>query len=113
LISVESSRDSVVWDQDALYEYYPHGPLRRLELGQDSVQGIDYAYTIHGWLKAINTPSLDSSVDLGQDGKTGGTHASYAKDAFGMILGYHDSDLVRSGSQFAGGTWTYWRFRAN
>ncbi|MCO6466732.1 MAG: RHS repeat protein [Bradyrhizobiaceae bacterium] len=108
LVSVSTSRDSVIWDEDARYEYYPHGPLRRLELGQDSVQGIDYTYTIHGWLKGINTPSLDSSLDVGHDGHIGGEHEAFAKDAFGMILGYHTNDFVRSGSQFASGaSWSY------
>ena len=108
LVSVSTSRDSVIWDEDARYEYYPHGPLRRFELGQDSVQGIDYTYTIHGWLKGINTPSLDSALDVGLDGHVGGKHEAFAKDAFGMILGYHTGDFVRSGSQFASGaSWTY------
>ncbi len=108
LVSVSTSRDSIIWDEDARYEYYDHGPLRRMELGQDSVQGIDYTYTIHGWLKAINTPSLDSSLDVGQDGLVGGDHAAFPRDAFGMILGYHDGDFVRGESQFeTGADWTY------
>ncbi|MEO6049382.1 MAG: hypothetical protein ABIQ57_17985 [Candidatus Kapaibacterium sp.] len=51
---VESSRDNVIWDRDARYHYYLHGPLRRVEMGEDSVQGMDYTYTLQGWLKAIN-----------------------------------------------------------
>jgi hypothetical protein len=27
LANVETSRDGVIWDSDARYEYYPHGPL--------------------------------------------------------------------------------------
>ena len=55
LTLVETSRDSVVWDKDARYEYYRHGPLARITLGDQQVQGLDYAYTLQGWLKGINS----------------------------------------------------------
>ena len=51
---VETSRDGWLWIEEAKYHYLPHGPLARIELGQYKVQGIDYAYTSQGWLKAIN-----------------------------------------------------------
>ncbi|RXK85907.1 RHS repeat domain-containing protein [Filimonas effusa] len=54
LVNVETSRDSVNWDNDARYSYYSHGPLSRVVLGQQQVQGIDYAYTLQGWIKAVN-----------------------------------------------------------
>jgi hypothetical protein len=38
------------------------GPLARTVLGQ----GIDYAYTLQGWLKDVNSDSL-----LDEDGQTG------------------------------------------
>ncbi len=50
LSAVHTSHDGVLWERDAEYEYYPHGPLRRISMGRDSVQGIDYTYTINGWL---------------------------------------------------------------
>ncbi len=65
----------------AKYEYYLHGPLKRIELG-DNLQGIDFVYNIHGWLTQINHP--DNTQDPGGD----------SNDVFGMILDYYESDLV-------------------
>lgn len=50
--------------------YYPHGPLARVEYGNadNKVQGIDYAYTLQGWIKGINSTTLDSLRDMGKDG---------------------------------------------
>jgi hypothetical protein len=64
----------------ASYEYYLHGPLKRIELG-DNLQGIDFVYNIHGWLTAINHP--DRLQDPGGD----------SNDVFGMVLDYYESDL--------------------
>ncbi len=106
LRAVESSRDGEIYESDARYSYYIHGPLRRVEYGEDSVQGIDYTYTLQGWLKAINHPSLDTSagadVDPGSDGF--GTRRWFAADAFGMMLGYYDGDFVHGTSRFASGS---------
>ncbi|MBN9400955.1 MAG: hypothetical protein J0I17_12320 ['Candidatus Kapabacteria' thiocyanatum] len=93
LTEVRTSRDSVIWEKDASYTYLPHGPLRRMEIGQEKVSGIDYAYTIHGWLKGLNHPSLESANDPGNDGGGG---SDFPKDAFGMTLGYYDDDFVRT-----------------
>ena len=38
------------WEKEAQYTYYAHGPLSRTELGQHQVQGLDYVYTLQGWL---------------------------------------------------------------
>ena len=57
LTTVLTSRDQVYWEKDATYEYYRHGPLSRTIIGQNQVQGIDYAYTLQGWLKGVNTTS--------------------------------------------------------
>ena len=59
LTQVHTSTDRVVWHQEALYLYYPHGPLSRVVLGEYSVQGLDYyraaiRYTLQGWLKEVN-----------------------------------------------------------
>lgn len=50
----------------ARYEYYLHGPLKRTILG-NKTQGIDYVYTINGWLKSIN--QLLHTNDPGADGQ--------------------------------------------
>jgi len=107
IVAVYTSRDLVIWERDASYSYYPHGPLERLEMGTDSVQGLDYAYTINGWLKAINYPSLHPSDDKGADGATTGANPSYARDAWGMMLHYHADDFSKGTSQYDDGVGTW------
>ena len=92
IVHVQTSSDGVVWDRDADYAYYEHGPLARMELGEQRVQGVDYAYTIQGWLKGVNSTSLDASKDMGQDGLAGSENSSVAKDEFGYSLSYFDGD---------------------
>ncbi|NML38409.1 hypothetical protein HHL17_14470 [Chitinophaga sp. G-6-1-13] len=90
LTDVETSRDSVYWEKDARYQYYKHGPLARTVIGQQQVQGLDYAYTLQGWLKGVNSTALTSIFDMGHDGATNGITA---RDAFGFSLHYFgDSD---------------------
>jgi hypothetical protein len=98
LTMVETSRDNVFYDTDAKYFYYKHGPLSRTELGNNKVQGIDYAYTIHGWLKGINSTNLDPTFDMGFDaGTTGplgsaGVNRYFARDAASFALHYYQND---------------------
>jgi RHS repeat-associated protein len=89
ITGVETSADKVNWHTDADYFYYPHGPLERTELGQYKVQGVDYAYTLQGWLKGINGELLTPGNDMGQDGVAGTANGSVGRDAFGMSLGYY------------------------
>jgi YD repeat-containing protein len=86
LTGVFTSRDSVIWEADAYYMYYKHGPLARMVLGSQSVQGVDYAYTLQGWLKGVNSTSLKPEADMGSDGRYAG--AISARDAFGFALHY-------------------------
>lgn len=100
ITNVETSRDGVIWDNDAKYEFHLHGPMKRTTLGEDKVQGLDYYYTINGWLKSINTPQLSASLDPGQDGaefsSTTPTNTT-AHDEFGMVLGYYQGDYKNTG----------------
>ena len=89
LTLAETSSDSVIWDRDAEYKYYKHGPLARTLLGEHAVQGVDYAYTIHGWLKGVNSNTLQATRDIGQDG-TGVLRKLTARDAYGFTLGYYN-----------------------
>jgi Leucine-rich repeat (LRR) protein len=102
LTQVETSRDGYVWDRDAQYEYYRHGPLKRTGLGEDKVQGLDFAYTIQGWLKGINSPvgrgAASDTLDLGKDGIRADN--PYSRDVFGMALHYYKGDYQHSGSAF-------------
>ncbi|GDX50935.1 hypothetical protein LBMAG26_17940 [Bacteroidota bacterium] len=41
IVQVETSKDAILWDKDANYQYYKHGPLSRAELGDLKVQGLD------------------------------------------------------------------------
>ncbi|MBF4494421.1 hypothetical protein IR010_17890, partial [Flavobacterium sp. MR2016-29] len=91
IVNVETSSDGTLWEKDASYKYYAHGPLARVELGDKKVQGIDYAYTLQGWLKTVNGENLSSSDnDLGKDGAS--ASSTKTKDAFGYSLSYYDND---------------------
>ncbi|KAB1064894.1 RHS repeat protein [Salibacter halophilus] len=99
---VYTSTDNEYWEEDAHYEYYEHGPLGRQELGELKVQGLDYVYNLQGWLKSLNSNTLDKTRDPGKDGEEGSDymssqpdiHARFARDVFGFSLGYYDDDYA-------------------
>jgi RHS repeat-associated protein len=78
------------WDKEANYEYYAHGPLARTELGQEKVQGLDYVYTVQGWMKGVNSNALNETYDPGKDGDGN----ILARDAFGFSLHYFEGDYA-------------------
>jgi len=84
--------DDLFWERDAAYEYYDHGPLARTELGQHRVQGQDYAYTLHGWIKGMNGSARSVDRDMGGDGRATGANSLVARDALAYSLGYYDGD---------------------
>lgn len=94
LNTVYVSYDNLTWSEDARYQFYDHGSMSRLELGAEHVQGLDYAYNLQGWLKAMNGNFLDKTHDMGQDGDLSSTaftgHDLTASDAFGFVLGYYE-----------------------
>jgi hypothetical protein len=105
LTLVETSADSTVWEKDARYNYYKHGPLARNVIGQQQVQGIDYAYTIQGWLKGVNSTSLTTTWDMGNDGAASNNATKYiARDAYGFSLNYFAGDYagINGTNTFAG-----------
>nr|WP_294946351.1 hypothetical protein [uncultured Mucilaginibacter sp.] len=67
---VKTSPNGLVWETDAAYKYYRHGPLAREELGTDKVQGLDYMYALQGWIKGVNGTTSSPETDMGQDGTT-------------------------------------------
>ncbi|KYG81080.1 RHS repeat-associated protein [Roseivirga ehrenbergii] len=81
---------AATWEPQVKYEYYTHGPLKRVNL-TENLQGIDYTYTAQGWLKSINHPDVDPGGDNGD-----GTTSTPYKDAFGMTLEYFDGDYSRN-----------------
>ncbi|WP_143392464.1 DUF6443 domain-containing protein, partial [Flavobacterium psychrophilum] len=98
IVSVETSSDGAIWEKDANYQYYPHGPLSRMVLGDKEVQGIDYAYTIQGWLKMVNGENIANKNDvMFPDGIFANAtptqpQTSYVQDAFGYSLNYNHND---------------------
>lgn len=86
---VYTSNNGIFWDRDAHYEYYDHGPLARTEIGEQRVQGVDYAYTINGWLKAINGIENDPDADMGIDGDVG---LVTPRDVFSQRVDYFNND---------------------
>jgi RHS repeat-associated protein len=74
ITAVQTSKDGIIWDTDAKYQYYAHGPLARVELGEHKVETTDYAYTLQGWIKG-----------------TKGENFSYS-------LGYNNSDYTSIGN---------------
>lgn len=87
---VYTSEDGWHWERDVEYSFYDHGSLGRVVLGDQGVQGIDYVYTLMGWVKSANSDYLSDSQDPGSDGSTSLT----AQDAFGFSLGYYDGDYT-------------------
>ncbi|MBV6474498.1 MAG: hypothetical protein JPMHGGIA_02822 [Saprospiraceae bacterium] len=92
LTLVRTSRNGILWDEDAHYIYYPHGPLARTEIGEYEVQGLDYAYTLQGWIKGMNSGLLDRDYDIGKDGSYDHIHKSFATDEVGYVLNYYETD---------------------
>ncbi|MDI9342122.1 MAG: hypothetical protein QM534_16230, partial [Sediminibacterium sp.] len=90
LKTAETSKDGVYWEREAGYTYYLHGPLKRAEIGHDNIQGMDYVYTINGWIKAMN--HVDAAGDLGKDGNETG-RAYMPKDIYSMHLNYFEGDF--------------------
>ncbi|MEO0340092.1 MAG: hypothetical protein AAF242_12855, partial [Bacteroidota bacterium] len=93
LTQVETSTDAHIWDRDARYAYYAHGPLKYTVLGEDNLQKVDYAYTLQSWLKSINSPILNVNDEEGA-----GLDKKYPQDVFGMALGYYPGDFKHTGS---------------
>ncbi|MBF4485035.1 RHS repeat-associated core domain-containing protein [Flavobacterium sp. CSZ] len=85
---VYTSKDNTIWEKEANYLYYDHGPLARVEIGDKKVQGLDYIYTLQGWLKGVNSEELKINSDAGKDG------LNVAKDAFGFALNYYKGDYL-------------------
>src|SRR5690625_5596718 len=60
-----------------------------MSLGTYKVQGVDFVYTIQGWLKAINGDVLNPETDMGKDDYM---HNLHLKDAMSHRLDYFKED---------------------
>lgn len=96
LSQVETSKDQYIWQKDAQYKFLKHGPLSRIELGDQKVQGVDYAYTLQGWMKNVNSDALQVDKDMGKDGHKNPYYNNNitARDAFGFSLQYFEGDYL-------------------
>ncbi|MGQ3130519.1 MAG: RHS repeat-associated core domain-containing protein [Flavobacteriales bacterium] len=94
MIRSSSSADSYWFDTDAEYDYFYHGELARVEYGPYKSQGNDYTFTLHGWLKGINSEQLDPKRDPGQDGYSSSANQFTGRDVYGLGLTYYQDDYV-------------------
>lgn len=84
--------------------------MARLELGDKKINGLDYAYTIHGWLKGVNSSILKPDKDMGKDGLSSSVyvagkpdlHSIFANDAAGFVLNYYDSQTNPNAKDYLG-----------
>jgi hypothetical protein len=100
ILEVQTSKDGLLYDVDARYFYYDHGPLARTELGDNQVQGVDYAYNLQGWIKGINSGALLPENDMGHDseisaGNPDNPNKFFAKDVASFSLHYFEGDYQK------------------
>jgi RHS repeat-associated protein len=92
ITNVYSSRDGINFDEDAKYFYYLHGPLARVEVGDQKVQGIDYAYTLQGWIKGVNSTLLTPNNDIGKDASVASSTSGLQYSSLGNLDQYVAED---------------------
>lgn len=89
--------DSMAIVANYTFNQHDDNQLKRTELGK-RLQGLDYTYTIEGWLKAINHPK--NNMDPGGDGTTGKCRT----DLYSQLNHYYETDFDRPSSQFMNNT---------
>lgn len=85
---------STMWDHEVNYQYYQHGPLARTVIGDQEVQGMDYVYNLQGWVKALNSNTLNPDRDPGMDGAGLSDNHAVARDVYGYSLHYFEGDFT-------------------
>lgn len=99
------------------YEYYDHGPVKRVEYGEN-LQGLDFVYNIHGWLKAVNHPDVNGVTDYshpldpGADGFAG-KNSEFEADLFGYTLDYYPNDYTRENAYYKTGDLSEYQYNGN
>lgn len=97
LTNAYTSRDQLIWEKEAKYFYYPTGMMARTEIGEKQVQGTDYAFTITGLVKGVNSDTRTHYRDIGRDGNfqySRGLDGNFAQDAYGYSLRYYEGDYT-------------------
>ena len=92
LTQLHTSLDGVYWTLEAKYFYYAHGSLARVEIGEHNIQGVDYYYTLQGWLKGVNSPEGNFGKDGTED------NPSFNTDEFAYSLHYFEGDYTARGT---------------
>ncbi|WP_152267314.1 hypothetical protein [Agriterribacter humi] len=82
LSSRTNEREPALWVTETTYHYYLHGPLARVELGKNNVEGMDYAYTLQG----VNGHFLDVR-DMSGDGLSESPFQNHARDSLACSNG--------------------------
>jgi RHS repeat-associated protein len=102
ITDVFTSDNNTFFDRDASYFYYAHGPMKRMEMGDMKVQGLDYVYTLHGWIKGANSSTLQAYRDPGKDGLAGLWHENVCRDVAAFNLGYYEGEYKAIGNNTGG-----------
>jgi len=103
LTKAKTSKNGYSWDTDARYFYYAHGPLARVEVGNDKVQGMDYYYNLQGWIKGVNNTGPSSDMGLDAYIRTSqNDNQWFGKDEHAYHLGYHREDYKPIGGNIMG-----------
>jgi len=92
LTNAYTSSNGEIWEKECKSFYYAHGPLARIEIGDQVVQAQDYVYTNNGWLKTVNSSINNHEWDAGKDGKTGTDHEFFGRDVMAFSLHYYTDD---------------------
>jgi hypothetical protein len=76
-----------------------------MELGNlELVHGVDYAYTLQGWLKGGNGTYFTDSTGMGRDGYAF-NRRSVGRDAYGYTLDYYTGDYKAVNKAFGPKLW--------
>jgi RHS repeat-associated protein len=97
---VETSYNGILTSKHIEYSYHSNDQTKRIEYGENGrkVQGVDFAYTLNGWLKGVNSNTLDANRDIGNDGQSGSINSNVCEDVFGYSINYYDGDYKTIGS---------------
>ena len=100
LVEAETSKEYVYWEKEARYKYYRHGPLARTVLGELQVQGVDYAYTLQGWLKGVNATALQAGGTIGNGEDCGPGSAVDNLKVYQRLSPFSTSYVARNSIEF-------------
>ncbi len=100
LTETYTSKEQVYWEREASYKYYRHGPLARTVLGELEVQGVDYAYTLQGWLKGVNSTGLQAGGTIGNGEDCGPNSAVENLYVYNRLSPYPQKYVARTSVNF-------------